>query len=276
MGILQKMVMGARREVARRAELCVLPNEERVEIFKKETGTDRPVECVWNVPGLNEIGSEKKKPDSKKPLKLFYGGSLSPERLPLRFVEEIIRFQGEIMLEIVGYPTYSAKDYLQTLKKLEPCSESKVITYHGVLAERKDLLNVADQCDASLCLMPMKGGDLNMRTMAGASNKPFDAMARVLAVVVSDLKEWKSIYLGIGDREERIEESPKFRIPESGKGYGIAINPESRESIRAGLEWMLNNREKLWEMGERGRQKIQKEWNYETIFKSVLRRLEKE
>ena len=249
--------------MARRAEVCVLPNEERVEIFKKQTGTDRPVECVWNVPGLSEIGSEKKKPDSKKPLKLFYGGSLSPERLPLRFVEEIIRFQGEIKLEIVGYPTYSAKDYLQTLKKLEPCSKSNPITYHGVLAERKDLLNVADQCDASLCLMPMKGGDLNMRTMAGASNKPFDAMARGLAVVVSDLEEWKSLYLP----GKKLERGDGYWI--SDMGYGIAINPECRESIRAGLEWMLNNREMLWEMGERGRQKIQKEWNYEWLFSKV-------
>ena len=274
MSFFQRIVMGARREVARRAEVCVLPNKERVEIFKRQTGTNRPVECVWNVPGFNEIGPRKKKPDPKEPLKLFYGGSLSPERLPLVLVEEIIGLQGAIQLEIVGYPTYSAKDYMQTVNKLEQGSGPKVITYHGVLAERKDLFQIADQCGAALCLMPMKGGDLNMRTMAGASNKPFDAMARGLAVVVSDLEEWKRIYLGIGDREERIEESPKFRISESGMGYGIAINPESRESIRAGLEWMLNNREKIWEMGERGRQKIQKEWNYEGKIKQVFRRIE--
>jgi len=100
-------------------------------------------------------------------------------------------------------------------------------------------------------------------------------MARGLAVVVSDLEEWRRIYLGIGDREEGIEESPKFRIPESGKGYGIAINPESRESIRAGLGWMLKNRDKLWEMGERARQKIRKEWNYQTKFEVIKKYVEK-
>ena len=131
-----------------------------------------------------------------------------------------------------------------------------------------------DPCEVALCLMPLQSSYAGMQTMAGASNKPFDAMARGLAVVVSDLEEWKSIYLGIGDREERIEESPKFRIPESGKGYGIAINPESRESIRAGLEWMLVNRVKLWEMGERGREKIQNEWNYEKAFSPVFKKLE--
>ncbi|NCY22152.1 hypothetical protein EBX31_09395 [bacterium] len=56
-------------------------------------------------------------------------------------------------------------------------------------------------------------------------------------------------------------------------GYGIAINPESGESVRAGLEWMLSNRDKLWEMGERGRQKIQSEWNYERLFQPVLKKM---
>ena len=267
-GIFQRIIMGSRRAVARMAEVCVLPNEERVEIFKRQTGTTRPVECAWNVPGINEIGPQKKKPDPKEPLKLFYGGSLSPERLPLVLVEEIVGVQGAIQLEIVGYPTYSAKDYMQTVNRLEQSSRPKVITYHGVLAERKDLLQIADQCGAALCLMPMKGGDLNMRTMAGASNKPFDAMARGLAVVVSDLEEWKSLYLP----GKKLERGDGYWI--SDMGYGIAINPESRESIRAGLEWMLNNREKIWEMGERGRQKIQKEWNYEGKNKQVFRRIE--
>ena len=268
MGIFQKIVMRARRGVARRAEVCVLPNEERAKIFKQQTATKQPVKCVWNVPGINEIGPQKKKPDPKEPLKLFYGGSLSPERLPLVLVEEIIRFQGEIMLEIVGYPTYSAKDYILTVNKLAQSSQPKVITYHGVLAERKDLLQIADQCGAALCLMPMKGGDLNMRTMAGASNKPFDAMARGLAVVVSDLEEWKSLYLP----GKKLEKGDGYWI--SDMGYGIAINSESRESIRTGLDWMLTNREKLWEMGERGRQKIQNEWSYQTKFELIKKYVE--
>ena len=77
MGIFQKLVMGARREVARKAEVCVLPNEERVEIFKRQTGTTRPVECVWNVPRLEEVAPVKERPNFKQPLALFYGGSLS-------------------------------------------------------------------------------------------------------------------------------------------------------------------------------------------------------
>ena len=270
MGVFQKLVMGARREVARRAEVCVLPNEGRVEIFKKQTGTDKPVECVWNVPGINEIGPKKKKPSERKTLRLFYGGTLSPKILPQLFLEEIIK-NPNTEIEICGYETYSEKAYYKWLQ--QAAKFSKCIVLHGPKSHFK-MLKIADQCDLGICLYDLNEKNINFQNIIGAANKPFDAMARGLAVVVSDLPEWRRIFLGIGDKEERNEEDPKFRIPEPGKGYGIAINPECRESIRAGLEWMLNNREMLWEMGERGKQKIQNEWNYERKFKQVFRRIE--
>lgn len=145
----------------------------------------------------------------------------------------------------------------------------KIISYHGALSRRSELLAVADRCEAALCLMPMSSPDLNMRTMAGASNKPFDAMARGLAVVISDIPDWKKLYLPGNNHES----GKGYRI--SDMGYGIAINPEDSESIRTGLDWMLNNRGKLWEMGERGRLKIQKDWNYKKIFQKVQNALEK-
>jgi glycosyltransferase involved in cell wall biosynthesis len=268
MSVFQKIMIGARERLAREANLCVLPNEERAKFFRQQTGTNRPVECVWNVPGMNEIGPQKRKPDPREPLRLFYGGSLSPERLPRVVMEEIVNLQGRVVLEIVGYETYSARKYLDALIKVGEYKGKKIIRNHGTLPERVDLLRVADRCEAALCLMPMSEGDINMRTMAGASNKPFDAMARGLAVVVSDIPDWKRLYLP----RDNHEGGKGYWI--SDMGYGIAINPECEESIRGGLKWMLGNREKLWEMGERGRQKIQKEWNYERMFAPVLTRLE--
>ena len=52
--------MRARMELANMAEGCVFPNEERVKIFKKQTGTNRPVECVWNVPSDHRLPIERK------------------------------------------------------------------------------------------------------------------------------------------------------------------------------------------------------------------------
>lgn len=293
MTVFQRVVLGARERLAREVELCVLPNEERAKVFREQTKTGQPVECVWNVPGLEEVGPLKLKPDRQTPLKLFYGGSLAPARLSSLVLQEIIKLADQIELEIVGYATYAAQKYIESVVSMNKETGRKTITYHGALSRRSELLAVADSCEAALCLMPMGSQDLNMRTMAGASNKPFDAMARGLAVVISDLPSWTSMYLeeqneefGAGggsgcripdageksnakDPMSKNARNPEFRIPDPGKGYGVAIDSESGESIRAGLQWMLNNREKLWEMGERGRRKIQEGWNYERAFNRI-------
>jgi glycosyltransferase involved in cell wall biosynthesis len=263
MKIFQKIVMRARARLAREVELCFLPNEERAKVFREQTKTKKPVECVWNVPRSEEICEQKKRPDPHDPLRIFYGGSLSSDRLPFVVLEEVVGLRPNIELNIVGYATYQHRELLN---KIESYAGKDLLKFHGP-KPREKMWAIADRCEAALCLMPKRSKDLNLQWMVGASNKPFDAMARGLAVVVSDIPEWKNLYLPGNNREGGKE----YRI--SDIGYGIAINPESGESIRAGLEWMLNNREKLWEMGERGRLKIQKDWNYERLFQPVLDRL---
>ena len=281
--------------MARSADLCILPNGKRLQEFVRKTGRTKPTELVWNVPSLEEVGPEKRPVNPAEPLRLFYGGSLSRERLPWAVLQAILEFGGKVRLDLVGYPNYEDRDYPEAIRAAD---EGKgVLCYHGTLPQRGDLFRVMDECEAALCLMPLRSRFAGMEQMAGASNKPFDAMARGLAVVISDLPAWTSMYLeerkeeagvgrdagfripdaeevsGANERMSKDPRNPEFRIPDPGKGYGIAIDPESGESIRGGLEWMLRNREKLWEMGERGRQKIQNEWNYKRLFQPVLDRL---
>ena len=263
MSVFQKIVIGARERLAREANLCVLPNEERAKLFRQQTGTNRPVECVWNVPRLEEVAPAKKKPDLGDRLKIFYGGSLSSDRLSSVVLEQIVKLHPKVQLHIVGYATYQHQELLTAI---ESYAQRGLLKFHGP-KPRAQIWAVADLCEVALCLMPKKSTDLNLKSMVGASNKPFDAMARGLAVLVSDIPDWKKLYLPGNNHEG----GKGYWI--SDMGYGIAINPECEESIRGGLEWMLGNREKLWEMGERGRQKIQKEWNYESMFAPVLTRL---
>ncbi len=281
--------MGARERLVREVELCVLPNKERAKVFRQQTKTKMALECVWNVPRSDEICEQKKRPDPDNPLRIFYGGSLSSERLSPLVLEEVVRLHPKVELHIVGYATYQHRELLNNI---ESYAGKGLLKFHGPKSREK-MWAIADQCETAFCLMPMSSKDLNMRTMAGASNKPFDAMARGLAVVISDLPSWTSMYLeeqkegfGVGggsgcripdageksnakDPMSKDARNPEFRIPDPGKGYGVAIDPESGESIRAGLQWMLNNREKLWEMGERGRRKIQECWNYERAFDRI-------
>jgi glycosyltransferase involved in cell wall biosynthesis len=280
-----------RGAVSRSADLCILPNEKRLQEFVQKTGRTKSTELVWNVPSVEEVRPEKRPGKSAGPLRLFYGGSLSRERLPWAVLQVILGFGGTVRLDLVGYPNYDDRDYPEAIRAAD--AGKGTLTYHGTLPQRSDLFRIMEQCEAALCLMPMRSRYSGMEQMVGASNKPFDAMARGLAVVISDLPAWTSMYLEEGKDEAgaggdpgcRIPDAgeksnakgtmskdarnPEFRVPDPGKGYGVAIDPESGESIRAGLDWMLKNREELWEMGERGRQKIQKEWNYEKMFIKV-------
>jgi glycosyltransferase involved in cell wall biosynthesis len=97
--------------------------------------------------------------------------------------------------------------------------------------------------------MPKESEDINFVQMTGASNKAFDYLACGLALLVSDLPDWRGLYVA--------------------PGYGLACDPEDPETIAAALRWFLDHPEERQAMGEAGRQRILKEWNYETQFRPV-------
>jgi glycosyltransferase involved in cell wall biosynthesis len=90
--------------------------------------------------------------------------------------------------------------------------------------------------------------------MTGASNKAFDYLASGLPLVVSDLPDWRAAYVE--------------------PGYALACNPQDAESIASAVRRLLDDPALARSMGESGRQRILKEWNYEACFRPVLRRLQ--
>jgi spore maturation protein CgeB len=50
-------------------------------------------------------------------------------------------------------------------------------------------------------------------------------------------------------------------------------NPEDVSSIAAALEWFAAHPDQRHQMGERGRQRILDDWNYERQFSGVYRAL---
>jgi spore maturation protein CgeB len=52
-------------------------------------------------------------------------------------------------------------------------------------------------------------------------------------------------------------------------GYGVACVAEDPASIAEALKWFLTHPQERKEMGERGRQRIATDWNYERQFASV-------
>ena len=126
------------------------------------------------------------------------------------------------------------------------------IEIKGPLSHAEVLARSSD-CDVGLSIIPQDNEDINFMHMVGASNKPFDYLACGLAVLVSDRPDWKEIYVE--------------------PNYGLACDPDNPESIASALQWFLEHPKEMREMGERGRQRILNEWNYEQQFSPVLERL---
>jgi glycosyltransferase involved in cell wall biosynthesis len=131
----------------------------------------------------------------------------------------------------------------------------KAVEFIGALP-RHDILEPASRCNVGLAFMPLQSGDVNMDNMTGASNKPFDYLACGLSLLVSARPDWEEMYV----------------VP----GYGLSCNPNDADSIAAQLRWFLEHPAETREMGGRGRQRILKEWNYESQFAPVLYILNRE
>jgi glycosyltransferase involved in cell wall biosynthesis len=115
---------------------------------------------------------------------------------------------------------------------------------------RHRLWDLLEQCDVGLALFPHKTGNINLDHLVGASNKVFDYLACGLALLVSDLPEWRDTYV-----------SP---------GYARACNPDDPASIATALRWFLDHPDETRAMGRRGRQRIVDGWNYESQFGPLL------
>ena len=247
-----RFVLWTRKRLAQRAQLCVLPNAQRAERFAAETGCGQRTVCAWNCPRREEV-VQPRAPKTSSRLAIYYHGNISPDLLPASVLKAVALQDGQAELRIVGYETIGHRGYLTQLKReAESLRIEDCVQFVSALP-RYELLQLARQSDVGLALMPMNNSNVNFRHMIGASNKPFDYMACGLALVVSDLPDWQAMYV-----------EPK---------YSLACDPDDPASIAAALRWFLEHPEEMREMGERGRQRIFEQWNYEQQFLPVLERL---
>jgi glycosyltransferase involved in cell wall biosynthesis len=166
-------------------------------------------------------------------------------------IDAIARLPEGISLSIAGYETVGHRGYVQELvNRAATLGISERIHVAGLLATRHALLQHCSTCTVGLALMPSASSDINSQAMVGASNKPFDYMARGLALLVSDLPDWRATYVG--------------------QGFARACDPESVDSLEQSLRWFLEHPAETRRMGERGRDRIRRAWNYEESFAPVL------
>ena len=246
---LNPVLARARLCATRAATAVVFPNVERGAQAQRELDfMPEKLRIVWNVPRRAELPVPAPAPDV--PLILWYHGSITPDRLPTAVVEAVASFGGRAQLHIAGYEAPGARGYLKRLLDRGAAQGNQpFVRYLGQIS-RHDLLARASTAHAGLALMPPRSGDINMRAMVGASNKVFDYMAAGLPLIVSDLPDWRSTFVE--------------------PGHALAADPRDAKSLVAALKTLFENPELRREMGRRNRERIAREWNYETAFEPVL------
>lgn len=250
-GGFQRLVGWTRRQLARRAGCCVLPNEARLERFKAETRTRQKAFCVWNCPSTQEVAPPRAPANGS--FWLYHHGSIGPAHLPLEVVSALTRLPDRVKLRVIGYETVGSAGYAGQLKQhAQKLGVGHRLEILGALP-RFELMNWCRRGDAGLALMPLRSSDVNQHTMTGASNKAFDYLASGLPLVVSDLPDWRAAYVE--------------------PGYGLACNPEDPDSIARAIHSLLEHPQDFRAMGEHGRQRICTDWNYEIQFAPVCQLL---
>jgi glycosyltransferase involved in cell wall biosynthesis len=239
----------AREKLARRAKFCILPNQQRADLFALQTQINHRVICIWNCPSKQELPHPNIL-NNKDELWLWYHGSIVPTQLPSSIIKALANLPENVKLRIAGYETIGHRGYVQELQTLaNTIGIGDRIQYVGTLSKRSELLEWCSKCNIGLSLFIKP----TREPMTGASNKPFDYLACGLPLVVSDLPDWKQMYVE--------------------PGYALACNPEDVNSIADVLRWYLEHPLEMKAMGEKGRQRILNEWNYETQFDPVFKQL---
>jgi glycosyltransferase involved in cell wall biosynthesis len=240
-------VLSARARLVRRADLVIAPNEARAHALAEATGAGRVV-TVPNYPRAAEAKGHAPQ-SANGALRVLYQGSIVPARVPMALVDALAVLPSSVRLILAGYETAGHPEYIASLvARGRSLGIGDRIEIAGVFS-RSALLDFTAGCDVGLALFPLTTSDPNESTMIGASNKPFEYLARGLPLLVSDRPEWRARFVD--------------------EGLAVACDPETPSSIAAGLQWLLTHPTERRAKGEKGRVRVAAEWNYERAFGAV-------
>jgi glycosyltransferase involved in cell wall biosynthesis len=243
-----------RIHLARKAQLVLLPNEQRLAALMHQSGRTGPAHCVWNCSSTEEIGLPRLHLGAESEVRLLYHGSINPERFPMCLLEALSIAGEGVSIRLVGYETSGSIGYTSQLTEhAKRLGVADRFHFLGAMA-REPLMQSCRECDVGLALLRIHEGDINMFHMVGASNKPFDYLSQGLAIVVHEDEAWREFYVQ--------------------RGCAISCDGTSVQSLAETFRWLATHKTEVRAMGERGRQLSLKEWNYEYQFQPVLEAME--
>ena len=247
--IQPKLVREYRKKLAAIADLCMLPNEPRLEKFIEDVGDHGNAIFVYNLPRHQEFEEIPiREQNMKEKLKLFCFGFLGPDKLPLKLFEALEELKDEVELVIAGIDSGGMENYSSKInEQIKKRSLENNVNLVGLIKKRSDLLEQCSKADVGLAFTG-KSFRPEFRT-EGGSQRPFEYMGLGLVLLVTDLKEWEDFFVK--------------------DGYGYSCDSESSESIKDVLLELYQKKDELYEQGKSNKEKILSEWNYSNEFKKV-------
>jgi glycosyltransferase involved in cell wall biosynthesis len=253
-GWVDRLLRRARRAVCREATCILTPNVYRSQLLAQQTevATDSVV-TVFNCPLQSEFAASASvdfaRSESEK-FWLYYHGSIVPDRLPLAVVDALALLPPRVCLRIVGYETPGTTGYVEALKRRASAwnLQSRLDIVGPV--SRFALHQFALVSHIGLSLMPMTSSDLNMVHMVGASNKPFDYLANGCPLIVSDLPDWRHMFVEAD--------------------VAICCDPSSPKSICKAVNYWLQQPDIYRKAQRKGIALVTERWNYELQFAPVM------
>ncbi len=250
-----RLQWNARGALARRADAVVLPNADRADLLARDAGltADRAPIVAWNTPSRDEVGPPREG-EAIGPVRIVYAGSINIQRVPLAMIDALAEVPG-VELTLIGYETISSRghnDRLRAHATLRGCAERLLIRD---AMPYQDLVVALRDYDATFAALPVEADDINLRHMAGASNKSFDAMGQGLALIVGPGADWHTMFVD--------------------PGYAVACDPADAASIADAFRQLGADRERVRAMGESARQRIAADWAYDEQLRPVTQRMER-
>jgi glycosyltransferase involved in cell wall biosynthesis len=243
-----KRCLDARRRLLRQADIVITPNADRSTGLSQIAG-GRPVLTVWNCP--RRPHQELRKARDWSGPRVIFRGSINADRLPVTVAEALARAPDDVHLDIAGYETVGSRGHVaELLSTAARLGVGDRIRFLGTVPN-ETLAEICQQSDLGLALMPVGSLDENMRHMTGASNKVFEYLSDGVIPLVSDLPDWRAMFVD--------------------PGYALACDPRDPDSIASAFSWSAHHRDEMRAMALRAWERLQSDWSYEAQFAPVLR-----
>lgn len=188
---------------------------------------------VRNYPLAHELYSPDPRPMRDRPIEFAYIGMITANRNVFRMVEAVARLADpKARLRLAGI--FSVED---DQHQAEALSGWNRVRFEG-WTSREGVANILS--DARAGLLVLRPVEHEMVTLP---IKLFEYMAAGVPVISSDFPLWREIV--------------------EGSGCGLLVDPEDTDAIARAMQWILDNPDAAQAMGERGRQAVLTEYNWD-------------